>query len=245
MTSWLITGANRGIGLATVENLLKNDKNLVIATTRSNSAALNELASKYKNLKVVALDITSQSSIDAAVDVVTPLLPNGLDYLVNNAGQAPQPLTKFEDLDLDSFAEEINFSTVAVVRVTRAFLPLVKKSKSKKIIFISSVLASSPVAFMMANQFNSYSVAKAALNMLARKWGASLKEDGVITAAVHPGWVKTEIGLPLTEWMETYATHLPAITAEAAGSNVIAVSEKVTLETTASFWSYDGSNLAW
>ena len=59
------------------------------------------------------------------------------------------------------------------------------------------------------------------------------------------GWVKTEIGLPLTEWMETYATHLPAITAEAAGSNVIAVSEKVTLETTASFWSYDGSNLAW
>ena len=70
----------------------------MIATTRSNSAALNELASKYKNLKVVALDITNQSSIDAAVEVVTPLLPNGLDYLVNNAGQAPQPLTKFEDL---------------------------------------------------------------------------------------------------------------------------------------------------
>lgn len=206
MPSWLITGGNRGIGFATVENLvntlvldctyerlkpepslflqIENKSNFVIATTRSHSIELNDLAIKNKNLKVVTLDITRDSSVDAAVVAVTPLLPNGLDYLVNNAGKGIQPTTKFEDLlvlisnlkewkidissssrDLESFSEEMDFNTVAVLRVSRAFLPLVKKSQSKKIIFISSVLASSQVTFMMVNQFNSYSVAKAALNM--------------------------------------------------------------------------------
>jgi NAD(P)-dependent dehydrogenase (short-subunit alcohol dehydrogenase family) len=69
--------------------------------------------------------------------------------------------------DLDGFADEITFSTVAPLRVSRAFLPLIKKSELKRIIFISSVLASSHITFLMAGQFNAYSVAKAALNMLA------------------------------------------------------------------------------
>ncbi|KAF8886616.1 hypothetical protein CPB84DRAFT_1712354 [Gymnopilus junonius] len=245
MPSWLITGANRGIGLSIVEALVKKESNFVIGTTRSDSAALNELATKNKNFKVLKLDITNQASVDAAVVEATPLLPKGLDYFVNNAGKAAQELTKFEDLDLDIFAEEIKFSTVDVLRVSRAFLPLIKKSEQKKIIFVSSVLASSDITFMMVNQFNAYSVSKAALNMLAHKWGASLKGEGVITAALHPGWVQTEIGAPLTEWMTTYAPHLPPITTEEAAGNVIRNSEKVTLETTAAFWQFDGTNLPW
>jgi len=59
----------------------------------------------------------------------------------------------------------MSFSTVAPLRVSRAFLPLVKKSEKKNVIFISSVLASSQITYKMANQFNAYSVAKAALNM--------------------------------------------------------------------------------
>lgn len=59
----------------------------------------------------------------------------------------------------------MTFSTIAPLRVSRAFLPLVKKSEKKNIIFISSVLASSQITYMMVNQFNAYSVAKAALNM--------------------------------------------------------------------------------
>jgi NAD(P)-dependent dehydrogenase (short-subunit alcohol dehydrogenase family) len=245
MPSWLITGANRGIGLATVENLLKNDSNFVIATTRSAAPELNALAAKNKNLKVVTLEITSQSSIDAAVATVTPLLPNGLDYLVNNAGKNPQPLTKFEDLDLDAFGEEMTFNTVVPLRVSRSFLPLVKKSDKKTIIFISSVLASSQITFMMANQFNAYSVAKAALNMLARKWGASLKYEGVTTAAIHPGWTQTDLGAPLKDWMAKYAPNVPHLTTDAAGAGVVKISEALTLEKTASFWHFDGTNLPW
>ncbi|KIM43817.1 hypothetical protein M413DRAFT_389065 [Hebeloma cylindrosporum] len=247
MPSWLITGSNRGIGLSIVEHLLKNPSNFVIATSRDAKAPeLVALAAKNpKALKVIELDITSQSSVDAAVAAATPLLPNGLDYLVNNAGKNPQPLTKFEDLELEAFAEEMTFSTVAPLRVSRAFLPLVKKSEKKNIIFISSVLASSHVTYMMVNQFNAYSVAKAALNMLARKWGASLKYEGITTAAIHPGWTQTELGAPLKEWMSKYAPQVPHLTADDAGAGVIKISEALTLEKTASFWHFDGTNLPW
>jgi len=246
MPSWLITGANRGIGFSTVENLLKNEANFVIATARRDSAELNALAAKHpKSLKVIQLDITSQDSVDKAVAAATPLLPNGLDYLVNNAGQNPQSQTTFEDLDLDLFAEDLSFGVVGPLRVSRAFLPLIKKSELKRIVFISSVLASSQVSYVMAGQYNAYSVSKAALNMLARKWGATLKYAGVTTAAVHPGWVQTDLGADLKDWMAQYAPQIPHITPDDAASRVIKISEDLTLEKTASFWHFDGTNLPW
>ncbi|KAF8182633.1 hypothetical protein BJ912DRAFT_977346 [Pholiota molesta] len=240
MPSWLITGANRGIGYSTVENLVKDESNFVIATAR------NALAAKHpEHLKLVELDISSQESVDKAVETVTPLLPNGLDYLVNNAGKNPQPTTSFEELDLDDFADEITFSTVAPLRVSRAFLPLIKKSELKRIIFISSVLASSHITFLMAGQFNAYSVAKAALNMLAHKWAATLKYDGVTTAAIHPGWSQTALGEGINDWMAKYAPDVPHFSPEAAAANVVKISQALTLEKTGAFWHFDGTNLPW
>jgi NADP-dependent 3-hydroxy acid dehydrogenase YdfG len=64
-----------------------------------NVPELQSLAEKHpNNLKLVKLDISNQESVDRAVEVATPFLPNGLDYLVNNAGKNPQPTTSFEEL---------------------------------------------------------------------------------------------------------------------------------------------------
>ncbi|PPQ95079.1 hypothetical protein CVT25_002602 [Psilocybe cyanescens] len=247
MPSWLITGANRGIGYSVVETLLKNNSNFVIATSRNaNAPALVALASKHpKALKVIELDVESPSSIEKAVAEVTPLLPNGLDYLINNAGKNPQPSAKFEDLDLDLFADEVTFNTVVPLRVSRAFLPLVKKSEAKKLIFVSSVLASSHITSLMVNQMNSYTIGKAGLNMLAKKWGASLKSDGVCTAAIHPGWTKTDLSDSIEQWMSKYAAHVPRLTPDEAGAGLVKTSEALTLEKTGLFWHFDGTNLPW
>ncbi|KAF9475581.1 NAD(P)-binding protein, partial [Pholiota conissans] len=247
MPSWLITGANRGIGFSTVELLLQDEANFVIATARNISGPeLKTLAAKNpEHLKLIQLDITSQESVDSAVEAATALLPNGLDYLVNNAGKNPQPTTSFENLNLDEFADEMTFSTVAPLRVSRAFLPLVKKSELKRIIFISSVLASSHITFLMAGQFNAYSVAKAGLNMLAHKWAATLKYDGVTTAAIHPGWSQTDLGEGINEWMAKYAPQVPHFPPEAAAENVVKISKALTLENTGAFWHFDGTNLPW
>ncbi|KAH9478023.1 putative oxidoreductase [Psilocybe cubensis] len=247
MPSWLITGANRGIGYSTVEALLQDDSNFVIATSRNASApSLVALSARYpKTLRVIELDIESPTSIEKAVIASTPLLPSGLDYLINNAAKNPQPSTKFEDLDLDVFGYEMQLSTVIPLRVSRAFLPLVKKSEMKKIIFVSSVLASFETTFVMVNQMNAYSVGKASLNMLTRKWGASLKYDGVTTAAIHPGWTKTELSDCLTDWISTYAPQIPRLTTDEAAACLIKTSEALALEKTGLFWNFDGSNLAW
>ncbi|PPQ90787.1 hypothetical protein CVT25_012616 [Psilocybe cyanescens] len=247
MPSWLITGANRGIGYSTAETLLQDKSNFVIATSRNASApSLVALASKYPDsLKVIELDVEKPESIDKAVSEATPLLPNGLDYLVNNAAKNPQPTAKFEDLDLDLFAYEMQLNTVVPLRVSRAFLPLVKKSEKKTIVFVSSVLASFDTTFVMVNQMNAYSVGKASLNMLARKWGASLKSEGVTTAAIHPGWTKTELSDSLTDWITTYAPQIPRLTPAEAGACLVSISKALTLEKTGQFWHFDGSNLPW
>jgi NAD(P)-dependent dehydrogenase (short-subunit alcohol dehydrogenase family) len=80
---------------------LKDEDNFVIATARDISAkGLKELAAKYPKtrLALVELDVTDVTSIKKAAEEVTTLLPNGLDYLINNAGISPQPMTSFEDL---------------------------------------------------------------------------------------------------------------------------------------------------
>ena len=80
---------------------MKEENNLVIATARGLSAkGLQELAAKYSKtcLAPVELNVTDVASIKKAAEEVATLLPNGLDYLINNAGISPQPMTSFEDL---------------------------------------------------------------------------------------------------------------------------------------------------
>ena len=178
----------------------------------------------------------------------------------------------------------MSFSTVAPLRVSRAFLPLVKKSEKKNVIFISSVLASSQISYMMANQLNAYSVAKAALNMFVYLY--LLEFSNLIIFAIYPGspasgvlrsntrvlpplpstlvcnlslwslplrfltsmivgWTQTDLGAPLEEWMSKYAPQVPHLTPDAAGAGVIKISEALTIEKTASFWHFDGTNLPW
>jgi len=67
--------------------------------------------------------------------------------------------------DLDTFQEEILFNTVVPIRLTRVFLPLIKKSKEKKVIFVTSALGSFERTWPLVNECYSYSVGKAALNM--------------------------------------------------------------------------------
>lgn len=246
MPSWLITGTSKGIGLGIVCHLLKEEKNFVIGTARDLSAkALQELAAIYpKNrLALIELDITDVTSVKKAAEEAAALLPNGLDYLINNAGISLQIMTPFEDLDMELFAEELNFYTVSVIQVTTAFLPLIRKSAVKKMIFITSILGSLETSGSWPLIGNSYSISKAALNMLACKWGAALKNDGIIVALVHPGWVQTNMGDPCKEWAETYAPNIPQITVAQSSAGIVEVAKSITTEAAVPFYQYDGSRL--
>ncbi|KAH8660395.1 putative short-chain dehydrogenases/reductase [Xylariales sp. PMI_506] len=248
MPSYLITGASRGLGLSFTTELLKDKNNTVVATARNTakSAGLQELKAKDKDgqLFLVDLDVSKVDSIRAAAEEVSKLLPEGLDTLVSNAGVSYNALTQFQELDVESFTAELNFTVTAPLLVVREFLPLIRKSQAKRIVVITSALGSIESAIHTPGLADGYSVARAALNMLGRKWSSVLKRDGVALALLHPGWVgSTEIGDGITEYMTKYAPHVPNLTTEQSAADCVKTINSITVENAGEFFNHDGSKI--
>jgi NAD(P)-dependent dehydrogenase (short-subunit alcohol dehydrogenase family) len=89
----------------------------------------------------------------------------------------------------DDLEMVLNSNVIGVRNVTRALLPLLRKSQEKKVINISSALGSISLtkAFSFSQSCAAYKVSKAALNMLTCQWAVSFKEDGIIVLSVSPG----------------------------------------------------------
>ncbi|KAK0629701.1 putative short-chain dehydrogenases/reductase [Bombardia bombarda] len=254
MPSFLITGSSRGLGLAFVTELLKNPENKIIATARSTrtSKGLQDLAAQHTTdgrLVLLDLDVTDQRSIDTAAADVTLILPDGLDNLISNAGVNDQALVGFEDVNIDEFRQEIDFNLTATIRLLRAFLPIIRRGKKggpRKIMQLSSVLGSIEIAASSPGLASTYSVGKAALNMLIRKWGASLKQEDIITFVIHPGWVgATEVGSAIAPYIEKYAPNLPNIPVEESAAGVIKVLGDAAIDDAGAFFNFDGTKLPW
>ncbi|PSR74600.1 hypothetical protein BD289DRAFT_379877 [Coniella lustricola] len=250
MSSYLITGSSRGLGLAMATKLLENPNNTVIATARdtAGSPGLQQLAKKHSNdrLILIDLDVTDEQSVLNAAAQASEHLPHGLDHLLSNAGISPNPTTSLDDLDIGETLDEINFNIKAALLVLRAFVPLVRRSTAKKIFVMTSVLGSLAASSSMPNLANAYSVAKAALNMLTRKWAAVLKEDGITTILMHPGYVgETDMGSSAREWIAKYAPDIRSIPLEQSAAGCLAVLDRVTLEDNGDFFQWDGDKVPW
>ncbi|KAJ2917284.1 hypothetical protein MD484_g3104, partial [Candolleomyces efflorescens] len=257
-SSWLITGSNRGIGLALVELLveLKDPSNTVIATTRKPNAESLQKLVKQSNipgqaprLYIFQLDVQNPDEAQRVADIVGTLVPGGIDYFVGNAGVNYQPETAFEDLDLDLFLEELKYCTVDVIRLLRPFLPLILKSNTKKVVFLTTVLSSLDFAKHFHDISYPYSVAKAALNMLVVKWGGALAAQGVLMSVIHPGWVETDMGDSLKRRsvaaLARCGMTTPQIPAEESAEGVVKVIRAIRSPSTNGMYSYDGSILPW
>ena len=192
----LVTGANRGIGLALVKELLQHNAS-VLATARHPDKAveLAELASAHgAQLALFALDILDPHSIDLVTEEVGARV-KCLDILINNAAIFPEEGNeRFEELNLDHFNEAFNTNVVGTARVSRAFLPLLRKSTDPKLANISSSAAS--ISGKKDNGYYCYATSKAALNMMTRALAAELRPEKIIVVPICPGWVKTDMGGP-------------------------------------------------
>ena len=195
----MITGANRGIGLALAHEFLERNCR-VIATAREPGCAsdLEGLARDGDNrdgeLIVVGLDITDTASIVNACKQVSELC-SCLDVLINNAGVFPEEGDElFDELDLAHFSAAFETNVVGTARACRAFLPLLRKALHPRIVNVSSGAGS--ISSKMDHKYYCYSTSKAALNMFTRALANEVKQSGVIVVALSPGWVKTEMGGP-------------------------------------------------
>ncbi|MEI8144064.1 MAG: SDR family oxidoreductase [Alphaproteobacteria bacterium] len=193
MRTTLVTGANRGIGLALVKTLLsRGDK--VIATSRDPGGAieLTKLASG-SSLTVLPLAVTDAASVAAFATAVETLVGSkGLDVLINNAGIiGPRIGTAAEPMDFEAFAETLAVNTLGPLRVTQALLPLLRRAKGAKVLTISSAMGS--MSHSRSDRI-AYRASKAAVNKVMQGLASDLAAEGIAVAVAHPGWVRTDMG---------------------------------------------------
>lgn len=182
----LVSGANRGIGKAIVEELLENGAAKVYAGARK-TESLNELVEKYGDRLVpVELDVTKQSTIDALKNSV-----QGVDILVNNAGVFA--LGKiFSDTAESSLKQNLEVNVWGVINLTRAVAKDLKKDRETAVINISSLagLGNMPMA-------STYSVSKAAVHSITQGIRAELVENNALVIGVYPGPIDTDMAADL------------------------------------------------
>lgn len=186
----LITGANRGLGLALVDHAL-NQGDTVIATERSTSDNLQKRQAEYPdNLHILQFDVTDEQAIASEkVRLVQTL--NKVDVLINNAAILNGRDQSIEELSFEDSLKAFDINALGPARMIKQFLPLLRKGKEKLIINLSTDAASLTNAYPGDYP---YGLSKVALNMLTEKLVRELKEDEIQTFAVHPGWMHTEMG---------------------------------------------------
>jgi len=187
----LITGSNRGLGLAFARHYAAEGWN-VIATARSPDRAheLAALAASNEHVLVEQLDVTDYARI-AALAADFQGIP--IDVLINNAGiYGDRDTQEWGSLDAEAFRQINAVNVLGPLKMVEAFADHVAASEHKKIISITSGAGSvSPDRVAGGGVF--YGISKAALNMAMRKAGAELAERDIIVAAIAPGLVLTDM----------------------------------------------------
>lgn len=199
MSSYLITGSSRGLGLELVKFLAEKpiaQVRIIFAAARRQTPGLADLTKQYPGRVVfVPLEVTSEESVKAAVPEVEKALGSkeGLDVLINNAGIlniTPGGIAEMTDL-MNTLDVNVN----GVQRVTAAFLPLLRKGSRKLVINVTSTVGS----IALAKHFYrlpapAYKISKTALNMLTAQWALAFAEEGFTFMAISPGYLKTDMG---------------------------------------------------
>jgi len=208
MSSYLVTGCARGIGLCLAQLLAarpKNQVSLVFATARKPSQELEKLVDEHKGrVVIVLLDQSDKASIERAVQIVEEKLGGrGLDVLINSAGVSsgsgadgmPNGADVGGVVQMNDLMSTLAVNVEGVHNVTRAFLPLLAKGATKKVLNISSTMSSMAwAAKFMFQDTPAYKISKAALNALTVQYSLYHKEEGFIISACNPGWLRTRMG---------------------------------------------------
>ena len=201
-TSYLITGCSKGIGFGLAQQLLTSSPDsYVVATCRTpdSSSDLKTLQSTYgtDRLLVLKLDTTS---LDQHKHVVTELASagiNSIDVFIANAGISTpnHPVDPILSCPEEDMMNVFRTNCVGTMFGLQVFTPLLLAGKSKVVVLLSSRLASIEQAAGLGG-YTSYRASKAALNMLAMTYSedAAIKESGIVTLCMHPGWVQTSMG---------------------------------------------------
>lgn len=216
----VITGANRGIGLALAQTL-KSDGYEIIGVCREKSDELSDIASEiFDNI-----ELTSGEDIKKLAD---NLKETSIDLLINNAGLLEDNI--LGNINLDSIRKMMEINAYAPLALTQALLPSL--TSGSKVALITSRMGS--IADNTSGGRYGYRASKAALNAFGKSLAVDLKSQGIAVAILHPGYVQTRM-----------VGFSGLISSHDSATGLVSVINKLNLENTGSFWHSNGDLLPW
>ena len=221
MSTFLITGSNRGIGLELCKQVLERGDE-VIATCRKSSLELNNLGVRIEE----NIDISSKESIDNLRKNLSGL---ELDCLIHNAGI--HEYNSFDDLDQQSILRQFLVNALSPISMTKSLKSLLKKSS--KIAFITSRMGS--IGDNSSGSSYGYRMSKVALSMAAKSLSKDLLEEDIFVAILHPGLVSTR----MTGFTKS------GITTEESVRGLLKRIDSLDKNNTGTFWHANGEILPW
>ena len=223
----LITGTNRGLGLEFVKQYALDDYEVIACTRKINkNDTLHRLQASFENISIHILDVENFQSIDQFAKT----LKKPIDILINNAGLYPN--SSFDDINYEAWLNAFKINTLAVFKMTKAFLPHLRKGELKKIASLTSKMGS--IDDNSGGGEYIYRSSKTALNMVMKSLSIDLKPHDMSFITLHPGWVRTDMGGPngLIDVDESVAGMKRQI-------------DKLSIKTTGQFIAYDGKKIPW
>jgi NAD(P)-dependent dehydrogenase (short-subunit alcohol dehydrogenase family) len=230
MQTILITGANRGIGLGHARAFAERGAK-VYATARAlgDAGDLHALAAAHPGrVELLPYDAADPGGADA---LKAALAGAPLDLLFANAGTIGEH-QQFGAINPDSVLETIRTNAIAPLSLAQALAANVAASERKLMAFQSSLMGS--LADNGSGGYYAYRCSKAALSMVARGLAQDLRADGVISVALHPGWVRSDMGGP---------------SAKLSVADCVAAQQRLLMglkpSDSGKFFNYDGKELPW
>lgn len=219
MATYLITGANRGIGLEYCRQLTERGET-AIAVCRKTSEALDSLGIRVET----GIDVTSDDSV---ADLASRLKNTPLDVLINNAGILRK--NTLPQLDFDAIRQQFEVNALGALRVTQALLP--NLGAGAKIAIMTSRMGS--IEDNTSGNSYGYRMSKVAVSMAGKSLSIDLKPRQIAVAILHPGMVSTDMtghnGIPTQE----------------AVQGLLARIDQLNLENSGTFWHAKGEVLPW
>ncbi|HIO92423.1 MAG TPA: SDR family oxidoreductase [Leucothrix mucor] len=231
MSSILITGTNRGIGLELVRQYLAEGWD-VYATARQPQDAheLQKLVIDHPNhLKVYTLDVINSEQRQTLADQLKGI---PLDILINNAGVYGQSNASFGNTDEDLWLDALRINTIAPMKIMELFAHNIALGEKKVIASMSSKMGSMDDNGSGGSYV--YRSTKAALNAIMVSAARDLESSGISAVILHPGWVRTDMGGPHGE-----------INTQESVAHLRAILASIRLKDSGNFYDIDGSIIPW
>lgn len=204
----LITGTNRGIGVEFIKQYSKrSDVTKIFACSKN--LDYPDINKVFK----IKLDVTSEIDLKK---IKSTIGSEPIDILINNAGIFNKNDSNFGEIDIDTMRQSFTINAIAPLKLAELLVDNVEKSNKKIIANISSRMGS--IGSNDTGSKYGYRASKAALNMITKSLSIDLKEKGIKTILIHPGWVQTNMGgdkAPLSA-QESVKAMIPLIESKAS-----------------------------